>query len=151
MCVGITTEDCGGDVYQYLGWWPSAVPAMAPAGQLHSLRRGGDPPIGPRAPRRMLMVESPIHLHVPSASNHSNSCQRVPLSDLNPQPQTLCDAAAHHHVYLTMGCSLLHRVVAPRGKNMALPFMRRFPPLPACSAKGTLNPSSCGAILILTG
>ena len=63
------------------------------------------------------------------------------LSDLNPQPQTLCDAAAHHHVYLTMGCSLLHRLVAPRGKNMALPFMRRFPPcLPALHCKGHPQP-----------
>ena len=99
MCFGITTRDCGpATAYQYLGWWPTAVPAMAPTEQLHSLRRGGDPPIGPRAPRRMYG-----RVHVPLASNHSNSCQRVllPISILN---RKLSGSAVtrldHHHVYL---------------------------------------------------
>ena len=85
--------------YQYLGWWPTAVPAMAPTEQLHSLRRGGDPPIGPRAPRRMYG-----RVHVPLASNPSNSCQRVllPISILNRKlsGSAVTRADRHHHVYL---------------------------------------------------
>ena len=78
MWFGITTLDCL--AYQYLGWWPTAVPAMAPTGRLHSRRRGGGPPIGPRAPRTMYGG-----VHVPLASNHSKCCQRVllPISILD--------------------------------------------------------------------
>ena len=54
---GITTQDCAGTTYQYLGWWPLWMALsllFAPTESQHSLRRGGSLPIGPRAARRRM-------------------------------------------------------------------------------------------------
>ena len=86
MWLGITTLDCL--AYQYLGWWLTAVPAMAPTEQLHSLRRGGGPPIGPRAPRRMyggVGLPSTCHWQVITQSAANASFSRSQSSTANSQ------------------------------------------------------------------
>ena len=138
----IITRDCGRGI-SISGLVAHCCPCYGPHWAPTFPSQGGPPSNRPSGTQKDVWWSPSIH--VPLASNHSNSCQRVllPISILNrklstPVQDPLWPTRSQDPLWPvaiitficspTMACSLLHRLVVPRGENMALPFMRRFPP-----------------------